>query len=220
MITFIFPVINDIGLRNLSQSLENIAPDIGRDNHVLCLVGDGGLFLKCRNLIPEVFDDYDETAGLKYLTKYAETENPFYEAKQYLRDLDEYVFLANCSVVIPENTIKILLDGFLDHPNAGFITGNFTEYPVPLWLKDIYSDTSETIKSDSREITDNMPIDTIFPFGMLTKREHYLEYYPKKDKPYRNLAYGINLRRKGFTNYLTTKINYNYGVNNAKDNLT
>lgn len=218
MITIIFPVTSEQGYNNFKQSLVNIADEIQISTNLLCITNNADLYVKCRNLLPTIFEHILEAPVNKYLTVFTEKKKLLNEAKLRIaiptNEKKNYVFLYNENIVLPTNTIKGLLDNYYDRPKAGFITGHFVEYPIAYKVNDIYSLEQEKIFSDKLNLSDSRlnEIDICFPYGMMTRLENFLDFNWDEDGV---IQYGIELRKQGYTNYLNTNIKYKYGENNG-----
>ena len=213
MLTLILPITTEDGFKNLKKSLEKILPTIQTDTYLLCLTNQAELYPKCRNLLPEVFDGLETPAGHKYLTIYIENQdtNLLLEAKKYLDEKSGYTFLYNENIILPPDTISNLMNLYSYHPNAGFVSGHFAEYPITYNFKDIYDVTSDRIKWDEIDLTDRIRVDTTIPYGMLTKTKSFVDLFTVKQDALASLAYGLNLRRAGYENYIDTNLKYFYG---------
>ena len=150
------------------------------------------------------------------LVVFEDSKKMLFEAKQYIKVRKPYVFLWNECITLPANTLRVLIELYERYPKAGFVSGHFVEFPVNYFVEDIYNPKvmnqwdKENLKAHSK-VNGVVEVDTITPYGMLTKTEHFLNYFSDKGDSTNSLSYGIKLRQMGYTNYVGTRLTYKYG---------
>ncbi len=206
MISIITSVTNEKNLDRLKTSYFNVEKDMQLGLNWLCLVNNEGLYLECRNF----FDSSDK----ENLVVYSRKENLNKESIQYLTWANPYTYIANENVIIPSGGLTKLYKDFLEKPTAGLITGEFIEFPISYWVKDIYGDAEYINPSsvDGNNFEMLMDIDTTSIYGIMTPTNLFKEYFGMGDlENYGNRSYGIRLRRQGYKNYLDTSVKFRYG---------
>lgn len=203
MITF-FAEVNKNNFFNLQRTLEN--------NQGVILSNDSQIILRtedvkesdCRDLVEKLF-----SKEVKLLVKKDNIKQVFKDCLE-----DGLTFMTNNYAKIPVGTLEILLSDYLEHPNAGFISGHFVDYPVPYKVKRLYpkeeasgGEYEQIIEWDKVEFQPGLNIvDTAIPYGMMTKSRLLKEWFGKKTLS--GTRYGITLRKLGYQNYVDTRVKY------------
>ena len=199
MITLILPISNEQGFENLRKSLFNLSADLDKRSNLLVVCYDKDIYLKARDYLTE----YQHIGEWRVI--YSEKKN-LLATLDYLGS-DEYIFIWNEKVLLLQGAMINLYRQYLDRTNAGFISGQI-DIPVPYWIKDIYADKVQLIKSDKKQPNEWGEIDVAYPFCMMTKKDHFVNYFFTKSRS--KLAFGLALRRAGFQNYLNKQSRCKY----------
>lgn len=115
-----------------------------------------------------------------------------------------YILITNNSRVLPPRTIEHLLEDFLDHPNAGMISG-WAEYSGMGKVEDIY-DKEPVLQKDWVATGQRLcEADTIPLIGVMMKTRTFRDWYKASGD---NLS--LALRRGGYMNYIDTRLKYDW----------
>lgn len=204
MVTLIYPITTKEGFENLKRSLINLEFDLELGIDILCLVKEGEeeLYLECSDFLRQ---NYDQGESLVVY----ERGDLYKKSQLYISSKNDLVFLANEKIVIPPKAITTLHGGYLELPGAGFISGQFVDYPIVYWVEDIYEKKNpKYIYSNEREGEGRyLEVDASGIYGLITRFENFRDLFYMEDlDKYGHLSYGIRLRRRGYQNYIDTTI--------------
>lgn len=219
MITILLLVSRTDYLHRVFASLEALECD--SSNITLLTIVDGNeAFVEARNRTME--SKFKERLCIQYLEgkksnynmalrrkRIAEINN---FAKDYIKT--KWLFGIEDDTVFPSHTLRSLESDYLDHPFAGFIeaveVGRWNIPHIGAWkVDDIYNPTSFKTLLPSKEMLVE-PIDAGGLYCYLTKSENFVDYDFLEYKEYGlgpDVGFGIDLRRKGLTNYIDWSVN-------------
>lgn len=203
MITVIYPLTTQKGFQRLKRNLNSLEQDWNLGMDFLCVTNDKNLYLEAKNYLLENIDRGE------CLVAYSEKDNLLKGATELVELKNRYTYVANENLILPHGTITKLYKDLLERPEAGFISGVYTEYPTVYWVKDIYGLPQYIYSNEKTGFDAIMDIDTIAPYGFLTKTQLFKELYGLSDLDgYGGHSYGIRLRRQGYKNYIDTGVEF------------
>lgn len=194
MISLVTIIESESDFDNLKRNLNSLEPDWKLGVDILCLVADEELYPKVRNYLQGVADKGD------CLVVFGE---PFFEeVKQYLNDKNEYIFLLGKGTILPSGSLTRLYFDYLLYRGAGFVSGAGSYIKV----KDFYKEfVGNKIILDNSEPNGIDYVDSCKPKALLTKTNLFKEFWQDVED-YGEYSYGINLRRKGYQNYIDNRV--------------
>lgn len=217
-VAIILPVSRDKYLKEVFQSLEALHCDL--ENTSLLVYVDGGLdlFEKARNFVRnskfvEKVCIYRKKGlpNVSHMSSRRKRIGDIHkEIATYLTDNYEFVFLLEDDTLIPPYTLEVLLGDMRSMPNVGFVSGaelgRWGFVHIGAWKVDNLLDI-KTITS----IADGSGLQEVDAAGLyccLTRRVNYIvgDFVPFEKILGPDVSYGLDLRRKGYTNYVNLDI--------------
>lgn len=230
MVTIILPVSRPDYLKRIFAQLELMACDATKTNLFVYVDGNLQLFEIARNLtVQSKFNQKlcvfrrkgipDIASVVKRRQRISDIHN---EIKEYVNKC-EYVFLIEDDTLIPTNTFEKMQKNYVQKPHAGLITGvqinRWGFNTTGIWHVDNPYDIKE-IKSlvppvnTMQKLFTEQPktfqeIDAAGFYCMFTSWELYQSVSHKPFAPILgpDVNYGIELRTKGYKNYVDWSIN-------------
>lgn len=131
------------------------------------------------------------------------------EIKNYIKD-GEFIFLVEDDTLVPSDALELMLKDMWSHSNVGFISGvelgRWGFLHIGAWRVDDINDPRYIYS-----ITDGEGLDEVDAAGLyccLTRRVNYISgmFKPFEKILGPDFTFGIDLRCKGFTNYVNKSI--------------
>lgn len=199
MVTLITVLNDKNNLNLLKQNLLAVQSTKQYGLDIICITKDKELYLTCRDIL---MDDEDSESLVIY-----EKKATLEQAAKYISDKNEYVFLLKEGIKIPFDGLTQLLRDYYINNHAGFISALFNSYPIIYKIDDIYGKFENYHYKDSWEENSLVEVDTTPVKAMLTKTKLYKDIFCKDDLvDWKDYSYGVQLRRKGYKNFIDTKI--------------
>lgn len=236
-ITIIMPVSRETYLKRIFAQLELLECDREFTNLITLVDGDQRLLDLCARLT----DGSKFKHRLCVKTQLKGKSNPgsvkirreriaklHNEFKQYIQKIPtNYIFCLEDDTLFPTYTLDRLMQGFNNHPFAGFITGlelgrwGWTSVGV-YRANDVY-DTTELISLSPDEVAragnnialgdPRVAVDAAGLYGCLIKKDNYLghEFKVFADGMLGpDVDFGISMRRQGLLNYADLRLKFTH----------
>lgn len=200
MVTVIAKISCRRQFENLKLSLPKLEKDWNLGIDFLCVVDNQNLYLEVKDwLIPRI--DRGEC-----LVVY--NEKQFSGLGEYLTNKNDFIFLTNLDCILCEGAITELYGDFIEKPTAGFVSGFASKETAICRLEDLYESGKIVFEDFPEEKL--AETDTSSLYGMLVKKQIYLDFsWALADSEY---SFGIELRKKGYKNYIDTSIKYKESI--------
>ena len=210
-------------LDKVFAALEFLDCDSAQTNLLVIVDGNDNLFLDARNRTE--LSKFASRLCVKYSSKLEKSENNIFlrrerisdihnQLKQYIGDCD-FIMGIEDDTVFPDFTMKLFLQDYMLNPHMGFVEGielGRWSYPyIGAWrADDVYE--PKKIQSIMPE-DDSEPLSQIDAGGLycfMTRRGTYMGHtFETFDNnsfgP--DVNFGMNLRRKGYSNFIDWHIN-------------
>lgn len=213
--TIVIPVSRDRYLKDLFVSLDNLLCDIDTTALFIYVDGDLRLFEKVREFVRQ--SKFKEKLcvyrkkGLPNISHMPSRRRRIGEIHKeigtYLSD-NEFVFLIEDDTIVPVDALQVLLKDIWSYPNTGFTSGialgrwGFTH--IGAWNVDDIINTQRITSIKDSEIEDLQGVDAAGLYCCLTRRINYIngDFKPFEKILGPDFTFGLDLRRKGFMNYV------------------
>jgi len=216
MITIVIPVSRGTFLEQLFASLEFL--EVPKDTNLLTYVdSDHRLFDKVRNYtVNSKFKDrlcVFRGKGLPSTSSIKRRRQRIADVHNEMKDLIQacdYIFMIEDDTIVPGNALSKLMQSYVSHPNAGFISGvelgRWGYLHIGAWKVDDVYDVNEIVSTPLKSTVEK--VDAAGFYCCLTKKENYIghNFLPFEDVLGPDVDYGLTMRRNGLINYVDNSV--------------
>jgi len=191
MILLVFPIRDKEELDKATKSIELVIPTLRQTSSTLFLVENPDIYVEARNRLQDIQADMNAEFDTRYLVEYV-NENTWVDKMYQVmkRTADTYVYIWNRQE-LKENSIKNLMEIYLDHRHAGLVQTKTDE-----WLGKGNKYDNKSIRLGKRNLIDYSSKDG----GFMTKMDHLFDVKLEAN----NLKkFGLDLRELGYQNFMT-----------------
>lgn len=212
MVTIILPVSRDYYLKRIFTQLELLKCNSEEVSILTYVDGPLTLFEPARNFtVKSKFKEklcVFRKRGTPNVGSVKRRRQRIADIHNEIKDLiapTDYVFLIEDDTLLPTNALQKLLDAYTQRPNAGIISGvqigRWGFDHIGAWtFDDVYS-PNKAVSIPAGEGLVN--VDATGLYCCLTKYKYYKEFRfePFEEALGPDVAFGIHLRRQGYTNF-------------------